>query len=104
MLWHNAKDDRSSCEEGAIRLRGGTEKSNGCVEVCRHRTWGAVCSDGWDDRDAEVICRQLGFDPSGEIILFGIIHHVFKETTSDAKVLEVWTSQKFPDFIGQSCI
>ena len=53
-----------------MRLIGGTDESNGHVEICRQRTWGVVCSDGWDDRDAEVVCRQLGFDPSGIMLAF----------------------------------
>ena len=52
-----------------MRLSSGTNESNGLVEICRHRTWGAVCSDGWDERDAEVVCRQLGFDPRGDMFV-----------------------------------
>ena len=54
-----------SCKDGELRLQGGTNSSNGRVEICQSRTWGAVCSDEWDDKDARVVCRQLGYGPKG---------------------------------------
>ena len=48
-----------------MRLRDGVDPSNGRVEYCRHRTWGTVCSEGWDDSDARVVCSQLGYNPDG---------------------------------------
>ena len=54
-----------SCEDGEVRLQGGTDPSNGRVEVCQYRTWGSVCTNKWDHDDARVVCRQLGHDPEG---------------------------------------
>lgn len=52
----------SACLDGDIRLMNGSASSfsKGRVEICINNQYGSVCNDRWDERDATVVCRQLG--------------------------------------------
>ncbi|XP_067092741.1 neurotrypsin isoform X1 [Osmerus mordax] len=53
------------CHQGAARLIGGSSVKSGRLEVYLNGQWGAVCDTHWTDRDASVICKQLGFGEIG---------------------------------------
>lgn len=50
-----------NCTQGSTRLVRGSIAREGTVEICVNGFWGAVCDNGWDSREAQVICHQLGF-------------------------------------------
>ena len=53
------------CTDGEVRLVGGSNETEGTVEVCHNKTWGMVSGQGWGEEDARVTCRQLQFSVEG---------------------------------------
>ena len=54
----------------SVRLVGGSEASEGRVEVFIDQEWSTVCDNSWDVFDADVICRELGFEVNKIIYVF----------------------------------
>ena len=69
---YNCVESVSQCEPGDIRLEGaGQNPTAGHVQICDNdRQWREVCDRGWDERDARVACRKLGFSDRG------IVHNI----------------------------
>ena len=49
------------CTMGEARLVNGDTENEGTVEICYHDLWGLISDLDWDESDAEVVCRQLGY-------------------------------------------
>ena len=66
-----------------MRLAGGSSYNEGRVETYYNGRWGSICYYGWNEHDANVVCKQLGFNftklanfgtrPKADILLDNII-------------------------------
>ncbi|XP_078659038.1 scavenger receptor cysteine-rich domain superfamily protein-like [Branchiostoma floridae x Branchiostoma belcheri] len=60
-------------DSSRIRLVGGSGPNQGRVEVrpADSSRWGTVCENGFDLKDAEVVCRMLGYPNVIRVRSFG---------------------------------
>ncbi len=79
--------------------------SSGTVEMCLDGIFRSVCDDGWDNVDASVLCKEIGFSEYGECELF-------RNNINDVIILgaigrggNTFSSQNsFPDYSSVRCI
>ena len=55
-----------------VRLAGGSDSTHGRVEITMDGATYTVCDDRWSSRDANVVCRSLGFGGGQAIKVQGI--------------------------------
>ena len=61
---------QAHCLTGESRLVYSNQSEallQGRVEVCIGSAWGAICSSLFDERDATVVCHNLGFVNGGKL-------------------------------------
>ena len=74
----------------AIRLVNSFNSSRyGRVEVLYNGTWGTICGDYWDLRDADVVCRQLGYEGA----LSAPRDTTFRYPTSGQRTSQTWLNE-----------
>jgi len=72
--------------DATIRLTGGINQLEGRVEILYQGIWGTICDDGWDDIDASVVCKELGY-------LNGTTTNAARYIQTGPAYLPVWLSQ-----------
>ena len=64
----------SDAQTGQLRIASGTTKK-GRIEIYYNSAWNTICDDGWDNVDATVACKQLGYKIGyglqGEVVVNG---------------------------------
>ena len=69
---------------GKLRLVGGSGPREGRVEMCYRGQWGTICDNGWDNIDAQVVCRQIGVGANSRFFFLIMNGQGILDITTDA--------------------
>lgn len=69
--WNNhtcthAEDVGLKCRPTDVRLTHGSTPSEGTVEIYVEGSWRTICDNDFGDKEADVVCRMLGYTGRGE--------------------------------------
>ena len=53
----------------------GPNPQEGRIEVCFNNTYGSICHDLWNENDAQVACRDLGFNSENTSALLNAFYN-----------------------------
>uniref|UniRef100_H3B609 Soluble scavenger receptor cysteine-rich domain-containing protein SSC5D n=1 Tax=Latimeria chalumnae TaxID=7897 RepID=H3B609_LATCH len=86
----HSQDIRVICAgENQIRLVNGNHPWEGRVEVFHNGIWGTICDDSWDKNDADIVCKQLGYEEADNFT----VHAYFGKGTGPILLDEVKCSE-----------
>ena len=64
----SAQHAEQECNGTDVRLVDGKTELDGSVEICQNGLWVPVCGEKWDYREAQIVCKQLGYNGSESVV------------------------------------